>query len=209
MRKENADETGRKKRKKWPIIVVVIAILFILAAVGGGTSDDGGSGNTGTQAKNDTNNQQLSGGVEDITQDSTSKGAETELPESKGYTVGQTWQNKYLSVSYLEAGEYTDYEEYAAPDEGYKIIYAKFEFENIGSSDQVVSFTDWNCYADGYSCESYYMMDDSSSSYVETLSAGRKCKGIIAFSVPEDAKSIEFEYDTNVWTSENILFLYQ
>ena len=197
MRKENANETGRKKRKKWPIIVVVIAILFILAVVGGGTSDDGGSGNAGTQAKNDMNNQQ------------TSKDTETELPESKGYTVGQTWQNKYLSVSYLEAGEYTDYEEYSAPDEGYKIIYAKFEFENIGSSDQVVSFTDWNCYADGYSCESYYMMDDSSSSYVETLSAGRKCKGTIAFSVPEDAKSIEFEYDTNVWTSENILFLYQ
>lgn len=209
MRKENADGAGRKKRKKWPIIVGVIAVLFILAAVGGGTSDDGTAGNAGTQAKNDMNNQQSAKDTVNTAQDSALDNAEKELTESQGYTVGQTWQNKYISVSYLEAGEYTDYESYAAPDEGYKIIYAKFEFKNIGSSDQVVSFTDWNCYADGYSCESYYMIDDASSSYMETLSAGRKCKGMIAFSVPEDAKSIEFEYDTNFWISENILFLYQ
>lgn len=209
MKKENVDGAGRKKRKKWPIIVVVIVVLFILAAVEGGTSDDGGSVNAGIQSKNDTNNQQESKDTSDTAKKSISDDVETEDKASKGYTIGQTWQNKYLSVSYLEAGEYTDYEEYSAPNEGYKIIYAKFEFENIGSSDQVVSFTDWNCYADGYSCESYYMMDDAASSYVETLSAGRKCKGTIAFSVPEDAKSIEFEYDTNFWTSENILFLYQ
>ena len=202
MRRENVEETGRKKRKKWPFVVAVIVVLFILTAVGGGSSDDGASQNSGTKTKNNTNNQQS-------IQESVIDNTEKEDRDKKGYTVGETWKNKYLSINYLEAGEYTDYDEYSAPDEGYKIIYAKFEFENIGSSDQVVSFTDWNCYADGYSCESYYMIDNPSSSYMETLSAGRKCNGMIAFTVPESAESIEFEYDTNVWTSENILFLYQ
>lgn len=207
MRKVNAEGTERKKRKKWPIIVVVIIGLFLLAAAGGGSSDDNTSGSSGTQTQNDIKHSQSEQAAAETMQDSEEE--DTENPKSKGYTVGETWKNKYISVSYLEAGEYTDYSEYFSPADGYKIIYAKFEFENIGSLDQVVSFTDWNCYADGYACENYYITDDPSSSYGETLSAGRKCNGIIAFSVPEDAKSIEFEYDANFWTSENILFLYQ
>lgn len=207
MRKVNAEGAERKKRKKWPIIVVVIIGLFILAAVGGGSSDDNTSGSSGTKAQNDIKHSQSKQAAAETVQDTEEEN--TEKKKIKGYTVGETWKNKYISVSYLEAGEYTDYSEYFPPAEGYKIIYAKFEFENIGSSDQVVSFTDWNCYADGYACENYYIDDDSSSSYAETLSAGRKCNGLIAFSVPENAESIEFEYDTNVWTSEKILFLYQ
>lgn len=128
------------------------------------------------------------------------------METTDSYNVGNTCKNKYLNVTYTECGEYTNYESYAAPADGKKIVYAKFEFENVGSSDQAVLYTEFNCYADGYSADAYYYGDDSGFS--GTLSSGRKCTGTVYFEVPVDAQNIKFEYDVNFWTSENIVFNY-
>lgn len=55
----------------------------------------------------------------------------------------------------------------------------------------------------GVSCEAFYSMDDALSA---TISAGHKAKGTVAFEVPDDAKVVEVEYLTNVWTSNRIVF---
>ena len=120
MRKVNAEGTERKKRKKWPIIVVVIIGLFLLAAAGGGSSDDNTSGSSGTQTQNDIKHSQSEQAAAETVQDSEEE--DTENPKSKGYTVGETWKNKYISVSYLEAGEYTDYSEYFSPADVLKLL---------------------------------------------------------------------------------------
>lgn len=187
--------------------MVVIIGLFLLAAAGGGSSDDNTSGSSGTQTQNDIKHSQSEQAAAETVQDSEEE--DTENPKSKGYTVGETWKNKYISVSYLEAGEYTDYSEYFSPADGYKIIYAKFEFENMVHQIRLFLLQTGIVMRTAMHVKIYYITDDPSSSYGETLSAGRKCNGIIAFSVPEGAKSIEFEYDANFWISENILFLYQ
>lgn len=125
---------------------------------------------------------------------------------TKKYNVGELFTNDYINVSYLDCGEFTNVSEYFEPKEGNKVIYASFEFENVSDRDQVVSSYDFNCYADGYSCEGYFATEDSIFS--DTLSSGRKIKGNIYFEVPKDATDIEFEFDTNFWTSENIVFVY-
>lgn len=39
------------------------------------------------------------------------------------------------------------------------------------------------------------------------LSAGRESEGSVYFEVPEDAESVELEYDINLWQSDKITFV--
>lgn len=125
------------------------------------------------------------------------------------YHVGDIYQNKYIKVIYTDCGEYTDYNQYNAPADGNKIIYATFEFENIGNSDRTVQYIDFHGYADGYEVNQSYAPDGTGLDFSVKMSAGRKGTGIVAFEVPEDAKEIEIEFSPNFWTSENVIFVYE
>lgn len=62
-----------------------------------------------------------------------------------------------------------------------------------------VSSIDFQCYADDSICDEKYGLD--SDSFIGTsLSSGRKTSGRIYYEVPEDAQSIELEYETDFWT---------
>ena len=39
------------------------------------------------------------------------------------------------------------------------------------------------------------------------LSSGRESEGSVYFEVPEDAESVELEYDINLWQSDKIIFV--
>lgn len=107
--------------------------------------------------------------------------------------VGEKYQDDEISISFLSKDEnFTAYSQYATIEEGYKVIKAEFEFENLGESSQYVSSYDFDCYADGYDCDSFWSADDSSFS--ATLSSGKKTKGIVYFKVPADSESITLEY---------------
>lgn len=121
--------------------------------------------------------------------------------------VGDVWQNKYVSVSFDECGEYVSDNQFIQPADGNKYIYATFTFENVGSSDTTITCWDFDCYADGYACEATYGADDAGFS--QTLSVGRKIAGTVYFEVPENATEIEIEFSPNFWTSEKVVFLYQ
>ena len=69
----------------------------------------------------------------------------------------------------------------------------------------VSSSLDFTCYADGYDCESFWSVDDSSFS--ANLSSGKKTKGNVYFLVPSDATEITLEYETNYWSSEHVEFI--
>ena len=84
-------------------------------------------------------------------------------------------------------------------------IYCEFECENTSKSDQSVTVYDFDCYADGVSCDAFYGMDNSLSG---SISPSRKVKGTVAFEVPIDATTIEMEYLNNYWTSDRIIFTY-
>ncbi|WP_300810497.1 DUF4352 domain-containing protein [uncultured Acetatifactor sp.] len=191
----------RKKQSgvlKW-IIIAFVAICIIGAASGGSDDKPKESGNT-----NRADNTQSS---KDGQTEKSSESKQEEPEQKDKYYVGDTWENKYVLVSYDECGEYVSDNQFIQPAAGNKFVYATFTFENVGSSDTTVGYWDFDCYADGYACEGSYGADDSG--FTQTLSSGRKITGSVYFEVPENAGEIEFEYSPSFWSSEKIVFVYQ
>ena len=144
-----------------------------------------------------------------LTPDTTSEqqsNTNTNTNENKTYNVGDVYKDNTLAIKYVSLNDnFTGYSKYAEVKNGYKVIKAEFEFENLSSSDQYVSSYEFDCYADGYDCESFYSVDNSSFS--STLSSGKKTKGSVYFEVPVDAEKIDIEYTLNSWTSSKVEFV--
>lgn len=126
--------------------------------------------------------------------------------ETKKYNVSEIFESENIAVKYVSKNEnFTNYSKYADVKSGYKIIQLSFEFENVGTSDQFVSDSDFYCYADGYNCEKFWSVEDSG--FYATLSAGKKTKGNVYFEVPQDAKEIIVEFEADSWTSTKAIFV--
>lgn len=185
------------------IAIIIMVIIFVAAGSSGDeTTNDNPSINAQADTKDDSAESKEEASDGTIIQEETKTSGENDK-----YYVGDTWENKYVSVAYDKCGEYESDNQFLQPSEGNKYVYATFTFENVGSSDTTVGYWDFDCYADGYACESTYGADDAAFS--QTLSAGRKITGSVYFEVPESASQIEFEYSPNFWTSQKIVFVYQ
>jgi hypothetical protein len=124
---------------------------------------------------------------------------------SKTYNVGEIYQDGNIAIKFVSANDdFKGYSKYATVKSGYKVLKAEFEFENLSSSDFAVTDWDFDCYADGYDCDSFWSVDDSGFS--STLSAGKKTKGNVYFEVPKDANEIIVEYELNMWSSDRVEF---
>lgn len=119
------------------------------------------------------------------------------------FAVGDIIETRDLTITYLSCEADTSYSDYYQPKEGYHYVTCEFEFENTGDGDEYVSIYDFDCYADGISCDQSYFRDDALSA---TISSGHKTKGTVTFAVPDAATTIEVEYLTNYWTSNRIVF---
>ena len=129
---------------------------------------------------------------------------ETNTQATEGaYKPGETAESKQMKITYVSCEEDTSYDSYFAPKDGYHYITCTFEFENTSSSDEMVSMYEFDCFADGVSCEMAYFREDGLSA---TLSAGRKTSGTVTFAVPDGAQTVEVEYLTNFWTSNRVVF---
>lgn len=129
----------------------------------------------------------------------------TNSSSNKIYSVGEIYQDGNIAIKYISLNSnFTDYSEYVEVKNGYKVIQAEFEAENLGTSDELFSSYDFDCYADGYDCEAFWSVDDSTFS--SNLSSGKKAKGCVYFMVPSDAQEIVIEYNLNMFTSEKVKF---
>lgn len=117
--------------------------------------------------------------------------------------AGEVLKTSNLEITYTASGEYTGYSQYNAPATGNKIIYIDLSAKNIGESDAVISYFEFNCYADDIAAEQYYGDDDISA----TLSAGRSTSGRVYFEVPANAEKIEIEYETDFWENKKAIFI--
>lgn len=126
--------------------------------------------------------------------------------ETKKYSIGEIYQDSSKAIKYVSVDEnFTGYSKYADIKDGCKIIKADFEAENLGTSDFYFSAYDFDCYADGYDCESFWSVDGSGFS--STLSNGKKAKGTVYFQVPSDAQTISIEFNINTFTGEKVEFI--
>lgn len=131
------------------------------------------------------------------------------VADEEKYRVGDSYEGDSLKVKFVECGEYTDYSEYLPPADGNKIIYAKFEFENTGSDEEYVMYTDFNAFADNKNVNQYYSAEDTdNTAFSCNLSAGRSGSGTVMFEVPENSEEIDIEFSPSFWSSEHVVFKY-
>lgn len=177
-------------------VIYTILILVVFGMFMGGSEE----------TTNTSKTTLTTGESEVIETDTTNNNTETKVPEKKSYNVGEIYEDDYMAVKYVAVDDnFKGYSKYADIKSGYKVVKAEFEFENVSTTDQLASSYDFTCYADGYDCETFYSVDDSSFS--ASLSAGKKTKGNVYFEVPIDSTEIVIEYETNYWDSEHIEFI--
>lgn len=188
----NQSEEKKPVYKKWWFWLIIVLVVIIIAG-SNGSEDNANISKTTLNSNNEISE--------------TNANIESNVTEKKSkYSVGEIYENNNIAIKYVSLDDnFKGYSQYAEVKSGYKIIKAEFEFENVGSTDFLASSYDFNCYADGYDCEAFWSVDDSSFS--STLSSGKKAKGSVYFQVPENATEITLEYEINAWTSEKVEFI--
>lgn len=180
----NVQEKKKKGKKKWIIlgVIVVVALIAIFASSG---------------SEEPT--------VETLPGETTT--AEASSSATKEIKSGSSVTNDEVKISYKTCNaDFKNYSSYADVKNGYKVIEAVFDFENISTTDIILEGFD--CYADGVKCEEFYSVDDYSSPTLESVSAGRKLTNAkVYFEVPKDAELIELEYEADYWSGEKYIFI--
>lgn len=194
-------ENKKKGKLKW----LSIAIITILAMgiVGCTSESDDTPKKVGEVNKVDESKDVAKDDSKDDSDDDTSEDKETESEEKNEFFAGDVVETKTLRISFLSVEDYISDNEFEQPAEGKKFIKASFEFENIGKDDEYVSDMDFDCYADGYSADQSYVLDNDLSA---TISKGMKTKGDVVYEVPVDAQEVVIQYETDAWTSSKINF---
>lgn len=197
------------------VIIGVVVIGVIGAALGGNINSNTTSTQVVTTIAEETTAEETT--AEETTAEPTTEEPTTEKPtepptekptEPSYYTIGQTYEDGDLDISFVSVETYTGYNEFAEPAEGNKVIRAYFEITNGGNYEIGVGSWDFECYADNETVEEYYCLEDNADeleSYVN-LSKGRSVKGYIYYEVPKDAKDIEIEYkpvDTGLFDDDD------
>lgn len=173
------------KTSKKIFLMILCLCLFTLMALGSDTNN--------TTAKK----------VGEVSENGTSTGTNTD--NKAEYRVGETYTNDGLSVTFVSSGNYTSDNQFIQPGEGKKYIRLSFHVENKSDSDKSVTSVNFDGYADGYKCQSCMLTESLSLS----LSKGRSGDGSVYFEVPVDAKVIEIEFASNMFSDKKIKFIFE
>ena len=129
---------------------------------------------------------------------------ESQDNEMKMLNVGDTLDANGLKITFQEVSDWKSDNMFIQPKVGYKYIRAYFIMKNTNDTDRLVGSYDFTCYADNAKMESVYYGDDTLD--FGTISSGRNLQGYVYFEVPENAQSIEIEYETSWWTDKKAYF---
>lgn len=176
----------KKGSSGWKVLLVAVLIALGILIIGGALLNNQNSSNEKFVV---TNTQPA-----------------TEQPEDVNVHVGEGIALSNVKIAFVSCDtNWTGYNIYARPKSGFKIVRAVFEFENTSSTDIV--FNSLTCYADNFACDKYIFAEDANDPILQRISAGRKFNGIVYFEVPENAKVIDFQYSTSLFSSDYIHFV--
>lgn len=171
--------------KKFSSVFGIIAVILIFSLFAIGSGSDKASVSSDSASDN-------------------SKTTTQKADEPVKVKVGETLTTNTLKITYKSSADDKGAEYFPAAS-GNKIIKLTFEIENISSTDQIVSVYDFKCYSDDVASSAYFYGDDGLST--TTLSSGRKATGNVYFEVPQNANSIDVEYETNYWSGNKAIFV--
>lgn len=171
--------------KKFSSVFGIIAVILIFSLFAIGSGSDKASVSSDSASDN-------------------SKTTTQKADEPVKVKVGETLTTNTLKITYKSSADDMGAQYFPAAS-GNKIIKLTFEIENISSTDQIVSVYDFKCYSDDVASSAYYYGDNGLST--TTLSSGRKATGNVYFEVPQNANSIDVEYETNYWSGNKAIFV--
>lgn len=193
-------------KKWWFWVIIVLALAVIGSAMG--ESEDGGDVTTTTTTSSIFTTTTTTTTATNAPATTTTTTTTSNSKEENIYYLGDTLSNAGLSITYQRCEEWTEYSQYFAPKDGYRIIRVYFVIENTSNSDKSTGYWDFDCYADGLSVENYLYADDQELDAYLTISAGRKMQGYIYYEIPVNAESVEIEYDiSSIWNSKKAIFV--
>ena len=130
---------------------------------------------------------------------------ESQITE-KSAKIGESTTLNDVTVTLVAVDDdFKDYYSFASVDDDCKILKADFEFENVGDYTEYVSYSDFDCYADKFSCDTFSSVEDGY--FYASIAKGKKAKGSVYFEIPKDAKKIEIEYDGGSYDGSKITFV--
>lgn len=130
---------------------------------------------------------------------------ESQITE-KSAKIGESTTLNDVTVTLVAVNDdFKDYYSFASVDDDCKILKADFEFENVGDYTEYVSYSDFDCYADKFSCDTFSSVEDGY--FYASIAKGKKAKGSVYFEIPKDAKKIEIEYDGGSYDGSKITFV--
>lgn len=215
---------GAPAKKKTGIIIgVVVAMLIIGAATSSGSDGKSDSSGRSSASTISTSSAESTASSVESTASSTAvnsteeskaedNSAESEAVESEEeeqsnvYKVGDVLDTGKLKITFQSVEDYETDNIFLEPEEGNKLIRAYFVIENIGKTDTLVSFLDFDCYADDVAVSDNWAGGEKQLS-TTTLSSGRKTEGYLYYEVPVNAEKIELEYETSYWTQKKAIFV--
>lgn len=183
---------------KHPVIYTIL-ILIVVSAITSGSGEETAPTSKTTLSTDNTSISQTGKNTGDVSVENSSKTT---------YNVGEIFENDYIAVKYVSMDDdFKGYSRYADIKANHKIVKLEFEFENVSDTDQIISDYNFNCYADGYDCEKFYMVSDDYYGLSADLSTGKKRKGSIYFQVPKEATTIVVEYEADYWSNQKVEFI--
>lgn len=191
-----------------PIGLIVVAVIIIIGVIMSGSGDK----DTGSDQSEQTVSESTNTSTDESSDKDDDKGKEEKKKgkkDEKNYVKeGESFEANGLKITVDDIDK--DYEvkdnEYGLYDldDGYKYIATSYTFKNTGKTDAYVSIYDFDCYADNSNCEQKFL-SDGGDFINNNLSSGREVSFTTYYAVPEDAKNIELEYTSNIWTDEKII----
>lgn len=130
---------------------------------------------------------------------------ESQITEKSSKKGESTTLNDVTVTLVAVDDDFKDYYSFASVDDDCKILKADFEFENVGDYTEYVSYSDFDCYADKFSCDTFSSVEDGY--FYASIAKGKKAKGSVYFEIPKDAKKIEIEYDGGSYDGSKITFV--
>lgn len=175
-------------KKWWFWVLMGVATIVLLASIGG---------NSEPTVQPETP-------PASTTETTTEAETETETPKVDNvFYVGDVIEANGIKITYVSASEYISDNQFIQPKDGMMYVALNIKAENTTDSDRLISTFDFECYADGAKMETNYLSEKGFEG--GTLSSGRTTEGLICFEVPTDAKEIEVEYETNMWSDKKAI----
>lgn len=121
--------------------------------------------------------------------------------------MGTTFENEGMKITVKSAEKWTypDGEYYDAYD-GYMYVRVLVMIENSNSEEKYGGSWDFDCYSGDIECHEEYYGENMLGTY-EEIPSGQKIEGYIYYQVPENAKELQLDYETDLFTEEKAVFL--